>query len=44
MKDRQVSSALAWAKVKCQELDNISSDLLFNLHKTEFSILLNQLA
>lgn len=32
LKDKNVSSALTWAKSKTKELDNINSDLLFNLH------------
>lgn len=32
LKDKNVESALTWAKSKAKELENINSDLLFNLH------------
>jgi hypothetical protein len=42
LKERKVKLALVWAKSKEKELENIGSDLLFNLHYTEFSGMLNQ--
>ena len=41
--NRNVDTALKWAQNKAKELELISSDLLFNLHKSQICKMVSQL-